>query len=32
MEWKSYFAALKDGIQFSEEPVKDWKEFKVNNI
>lgn len=27
---KQYFAALEDGIEFSEEPVKDWKEFKVN--
>lgn len=26
---KQHFAALEDGIQFSEEPVKDWKEFKV---
>lgn len=27
---KQHFAALEDGIEFSEEPVKDWKEFKVN--
>ncbi|PWL80763.1 type III deoxyribonuclease [Candidatus Gastranaerophilales bacterium] len=27
---KEHFAALEDGIHFSEEPVKDWKEFKVN--
>ena len=26
---KEHFAALEDGIRFSEEPVKDWKEFKV---
>lgn len=26
---KQHFAALEDGIQFSEEHVKDWKEFKV---
>ena len=26
---KQHFAALEDGIQFSEEPVKDWKEFKI---
>ena len=26
---KQHFAALEDGIRFSEEPVKDWKEFKV---
>lgn len=26
---KQHFAALEDGIQFPEEPVKDWKEFKV---
>lgn len=26
---KQHFNALKDGIYFSEEPVKDWKEFKV---
>lgn len=27
---KQHFAALEDGIQFSEDPVKDWKEFKIN--
>ena len=27
---KQHFAALEDGIEFSEEPVKDWKEFKIN--
>ncbi len=27
---KQHFVALEDGIQFSEEPVKDWDEFKVN--
>lgn len=26
---KQHFAALEDGIEFSEEPVKDWKEFKI---
>ena len=26
---KQHFNALQDGVQFSEEPVKDWKEFKV---
>lgn len=26
---KQHFAALEDGIQFSEEPVKDWNEFKT---
>ena len=26
---KEHFNALADGIQISEEPVKDWKEFKV---
>ena len=26
---KQHFTALEDGIQFSEEPVKDWNEFKV---
>ncbi len=27
---KQHFAALEDGIEFSEEPVKDWKGFKIN--
>ena len=26
---KQHFEALEDGIRFSEEPVKDWKEFKI---
>ena len=26
---KQHFDALQDGVHFSEEPVKDWKEFKV---
>ena len=27
---KQHFDALQDGILFSEQPVKDWKEFKIN--